>query len=343
MATKLLTRDAFRAAVFARDGGLCVACKATAQDAHHIIERRLWPDGGYYLDNGASVCGRCHLECERTNISVERVRELAGINRIVLPEHLYHDQLYDKWGNIILQNGMRLRGELFYDESVQKVLAESEAGLEVFSDLVKYPRTYHLPFSGNVTDDDRVIPEHILTSLLSADVVVTEKMDGENTTMYRDDIHARSVDGRSHPSRDWVKSFWGSMRYNIPEGWRICGENMFAVHSIRYDDLESYFLGFSIWNEKNECLSWEDTLEWFGLLGIIPVPMIIHGRLGLDELKSQAAAIKTKRQEGFVVRSVAGFQYGQFRNSVAKYVRQNHVQTIKHWMHGQRLEANKTR
>jgi 5-methylcytosine-specific restriction endonuclease McrA len=50
MGGHLLTRDEFRVGVFARDGKTCVACGKPGQDAHHIIERRLWPDGGYYLD-----------------------------------------------------------------------------------------------------------------------------------------------------------------------------------------------------------------------------------------------------------------------------------------------------
>ncbi len=45
---ELLTRAAFRAAVFARDGGRCVICGAVAVDPHHILDRALWPDGGYY-------------------------------------------------------------------------------------------------------------------------------------------------------------------------------------------------------------------------------------------------------------------------------------------------------
>lgn len=40
---------------------------------------------------------------------------------------------------------------------------------------------------------------------LKGPVVITEKMDGENTTLYRDGLHARSLDSRHHPSRNWVK------------------------------------------------------------------------------------------------------------------------------------------
>ena len=89
--SELLTRDAFREGVFKRDGHKCVNCGADAVDAHHIIERRLFDDGGYYLNNGASVCTPCHIKSEQTVISCEDLREKAGITKIVLPGHLYDD------------------------------------------------------------------------------------------------------------------------------------------------------------------------------------------------------------------------------------------------------------
>jgi len=60
-------------------------------------------------------------------------------------------------------------------------------------------------------------------------------------------IHARSVESGAHPSRHWVKNFWSQIRADIPPGWRVCGENLFTTHSIPYTDLESYFLGCSVW------------------------------------------------------------------------------------------------
>lgn len=267
--SELLTRDQFREAVFRRDGHRCVmrgtpGCEYdllgavyVKLDAHHILERRLWPDGGYYIDNGASVCEPCHMKCEQTLISVDEVREKCGITKPVLPPHLYRDQRYDKWGNPILDNGLRLRGELFDDESVRKVLGDlaefHPSG--IFTDKVKYPRTYHLPWSPGATDDDRIM-EDPDTCFGGKAVVVTEKMDGENCTMYSDYIHARSLEYSSHPSRDRVKAMWSQIAHDIPKGWRVCGENLYAEHSIHYDDLSSYFQVFSVWNDKNVCLSW---------------------------------------------------------------------------------------
>lgn len=90
----------------------------------------------------------------------------------------------------------------------------------------KYPRTLHVPWSPGLMNDDRAM-DH-LGGFVGLDVVVTEKLDGENTTLYADGLHARSIDGRHHPSRDWVKAAHGRVAWTIPEGWRICGENMYA-------------------------------------------------------------------------------------------------------------------
>lgn len=336
-APQLLSRDAFREGVFARDGGRCVFCGAPAVDAHHILERRLWPDGGYYLDNGASVCEEHHLACERTEISVEHVREACGITRIVVPPHLYPDHQYDKWGNSVLGNGQRTKGELFFDESVQKVLREGDV-LDLFRAQVKYPRTHHLPWSPGLHSDDRVISS--LDAFVGKEVVVTEKMDGENTSMYCDYIHARSVDGRSHPSRAWVKGFWGGIASDIPEGWRVCGENLFAKHSIAYSNLETYFMGFSVWDDRNQCLGWDETLEWFELLGIRPVPVLYRGPYDEQLIRNLWDDTKWSHSEGYVMRVAGPLAYADFRHQVAKFVRQGHVQTVKHWMHGQAIEKN---
>lgn len=333
----LLTRDKFRESVFARDGHKCVFCAEPAVDAHHILERRLFTDGGYYIENGASVCEKHHLECEMTIISVEDIREACGIKKKILPSHLYVDQSYDKWGNPILSNGQRLKGELFFDESVQKILEKGNK-LTSFVSYVKYPRTCHLPWSPGVSDDDRVIEN--LSDFHGKRVIVTEKMDGENSSLYRDHVHARSVESGGHMSRDWLKQFWSTFAHEIPKGWRICGENLFAVHSISYDNLPSYFLGFSIWNDKNVCLSWDDTLEWFELLGITPVPVLYDDVFVQPTIEKIGHKLDVSKQEGYVVRVADEIPYGHFRRKIAKYVRRGHVQTTKHWFLGQKVVKN---
>lgn len=159
---------------------------------------------------------------------------------------------------------------------------------------------------------------------------MTEKMDGENTTLYNDHSHARSIDSRHHPSRDWIKRFHATIAHDIPDGWRVCGENLYAQHSIAYKQLKSYFYGFSIWNEGNECLSWEETLVWFEMLGITPSPVLFAGQW--DEKAILTLDFDTSRVEGYVVRLADSFSYEDFTKSIAKWVRKGHVQTDQHWM-----------
>jgi hypothetical protein len=326
MEPKLLSRDAFREAVFKRDGYRCVFCGKRAEetpegklDAHHIIERRLWSDGGYYIDNGATVCEEHHLECEKTIISVEEVRERAGITKIIVPDQFYPEQSITKWGDYILENGLRSRGELFFDESVQKVL-ERAGMLDRYVWYTKYCRTFHLPWSPGAHDDDKTLTS--IRHFNDRRVIVTRKMDGENTTAYWDGhVHARSIDSKGGEDRAWVKQFLvNNVCFNLPEGWRVCGENM--------------------WNEKNECLPWDETLEWFELLGITPVPVLYTGAWDEKIARDIAASINTETCEGFVVRITDGFKYSEFKKSIAKWVRANHVQTVRHWRQGARFKPN---
>lgn len=321
---KLLTRDEFREGVFARDNHKCVICGEPGQDAHHILERRLFDNGGYYLANGATLCGKHHIEAEQTTLTVEKIREAANIIAPALPFHFYPDEQYDKWGNIMLPNGTRTKGELFNDESVQKILAQGNV-LNEFTDYVKYPRTLHLPWSPGATSDDKIHKD--LSGFEGQEVVVTIKMDGENTTMYSDYYHARSLDSNSHPSQSYARNFHANISWNIPNGWRVCAENLYAKHSIEYNNLGDYLLAFSIWNEKNMALSWDDFLEWCFLIDIEPVPIIYRGIW--DEKKIREIALP--EHEGYVVRVARSFHFSEFRKVVGKYVRAGHVQTTNHW------------
>lgn len=112
---KLLTREQFKESVFKKSKGKCVFCDSHAVDAHHILDRKLFPDGGYYLENGAAVCEHHHSLCEATLISVEEVRRAVGHTEIVLPPKFYPSVCYDKWGNII-QDDQILPGPLINDK-----------------------------------------------------------------------------------------------------------------------------------------------------------------------------------------------------------------------------------
>lgn len=196
---------------------------------------------------------------------------------------------------------------------------------------VKYPRTPHLPWSPGATSDD--LRQGDVNNFDGKFVVVTEKMDGENTSLYSDYMHARSVDSRFHPSRTWVKALQAEIGYKIPHGWRICGENLYARHSIAYEDLASYFMAFSVWNEGNECLSWDESKSLFKQLGLTTPKELYMGLWCEKTIRN--IALDTDRQEGYVVRVADRFHFSEFAQCVAKWVRKNHVITEQHWMHAE--------
>ncbi|MGW3042082.1 RNA ligase family protein [Kitasatospora sp. NPDC001159] len=199
---------------------------------------------------------------------------------------------------------------------------------------VHYPRTPHLPWSPGAAADD--VRSRDLSGLAGAEVVVTEKLDGENTTLYPDGLHARSLDSAHHPSRAWVKGLQVRIGARIPDGWRICGENLFARHSIPYTDLDSWFYGFSVWTDQDHCLDWDDTVRFLRRLGV-PTPRVLwRGRY--DERALRALRLDLDRQEGYVVRTVRGFPRAEFGERVAKWVRPQHVRTGTHWMHAAVVE-----
>ncbi|MCC9709105.1 AAA family ATPase [Streptomyces sp. MNU76] len=197
-----------------------------------------------------------------------------------------------------------------------------------------YPRTRHLPWSPGATADDLRVTD--LSGLRGREVVVTEKLDGENTTLYADGLHARSLDSAHHPSRTWVKALQARVGHAVPAGWRVCGENMFARHSLAYDDLDSFFYGFSVWDADGRCLGWDRTVAFLRGLGV-PVPRVLW-RGVFDERALRALRLDLGRQEGYVVRVVDGFAADEFGARVAKWVRAGHVRTDTHWMHAAVVE-----
>lgn len=196
---------------------------------------------------------------------------------------------------------------------------------------IKYPRTFHLPWSEGATKDDRFMTS--LERFKNQRVIITEKMDGENSSFYNDYYHARSLEPDSHWSKTWAKNFHAKFCGDIPYGWRICAENLYATHSIKYRELDSFIKVFSIWNENNICLSWDETVNWCELIGLSMVPVLYDGIFNEEVTKKLFTPVKSNGEdmEGYVVRIASEFNYGEFSKCVGKFVRKGHVITSHHW------------
>ncbi len=199
----------------------------------------------------------------------------------------------------------------------------------------KYPRTPHLPYSQGRQQDDIVSNKKDIFK--NKIIVVTEKMDGENTTLCRNHIYTRSLDYSYHWSRTRLQSFHSQISYLIPTGYRICGENLVATHSIKYENLDSFFLAFSVW-KNNECLSWDESEKFLKNIGVSMVPVLWKGEWDEKKILSIIKSLDLKTQEGIVVRNASSFSLNNFESNIAKWVRPNHVTTDKHWKFASREE-----
>jgi len=337
----LLTRDKFRESVFKRDEYKCVVCKNPATEVHHLLDRKLFSDGGYYESNGVSLDNQCHVKAENCEISVEDLRKLAGITEIVLPEGFDKNIIYDKWG-----------------------ISEDYNS--------KYPRTLHAQISLGTTSDDRIMPNGYMDVFSKMDLIITEKLDGQNLCFNKDGVYARShVSPTEHAWDKPMIELWNLIKHDLGKGeLELFGESMYAIHSIEYSKLENYFYLFGV-RENGKWLSWEEVKFYASLFDFPTVPEIksnkplsdfyansddenfdlrrwLHYVLGMSwqeyvETPGQLGGFdpKTNRPccEGFVVRNSKSFivnegllpvMNNEF-DSLFKIVRQKHVKTDEHW------------
>lgn len=214
---------------------------------------------------------------------------------------------------------------------------------------MKYPRTYHLPFSPGATKDDKRLSGDWFSQYKGKAVVITEKMDGENTCMTKYDVFARS---HGAPTRSpWSINLWGQdglywkVKDLIGENEEVFGENLYGEHSIHYDKLTSYFYMFAVLRNDDFPIwyAWDDVVLMSEVLQVPTVPVLWRGVFD-DEIELEAKVNELmlepsafgKTKEGIVMRVADEFPLAEFSNNVCKWVRPNHVQTDEHWTHNWR-------
>ncbi len=198
----------------------------------------------------------------------------------------------------------------------------------------KYPRTYHFPFSEGALNDDRIQEEW--EALLAQEIIITEKLDGENTCIKNNGVYARSHGAVNR--NPWAKPIW-EIWDRVGESLgdlHVFGENLYAIHSIRYEKLDSYFYVFAI-RDNGVWLSWEEVVWYAQLLELPTVPVLERGVFTNTQVKKIISEQQGRgsffggESEGVVCRNAVAFLEADFSTNVLKYVRKNHVQTDEHW------------
>lgn len=205
----------------------------------------------------------------------------------------------------------------------------------------KYPRTLHLPFSLGATNDDKIAQENYFDLIKNKTLVLTEKLDGQNQALMTSGVYARS-----HTSIDnhkWSENLtkeggiYDMVKHYISDDEIVFGENLYAIHSIEYNQLEHFFFMFAV-RDNERWYSWEEVMEMSEILAIPHVPIRYIGSFSTEKaLEEKIKEIMEEGScfgdtiEGVVVRNFDSFKLEDFQNNVFKYVRANHVQTDIHW------------
>jgi hypothetical protein len=202
------------------------------------------------------------------------------------------------------------------------------------------------------------------------DLILTEKLDGQNNCFNKYGVFARSHTAPSnHPWDKPLRDRWQLIKSDLNE-LEVFGENMYGIHSIAYNALESYFYVFAV-REGDIWLSWEEVKFYAQLLDFPTVPEYevrtslaqylqpnksenqalddwLTTNLGISWLDSVDTPgllggydpITNKAcSEGFVIRNSDAFKTNEGEipvasnefNNLFKLVRASHVKTDVHW------------
>jgi len=235
----------------------------------------------------------------------------------------------------------------------------------------KYNRSLHAHISLGSTSDDRFMPNGYVEAFAKMDkLILTEKLDGQNNCFSKHGLFARSHAAPSNlPWDKPMRERWHLIKDALGD-YEIFGENMYGVHSIAYEKLESYFYVFAV-RVKDVWLSWEEVKSIAYHFEFPTVPEIplqkslaemytqdknenallaqwFHENLGMTwEASVNTSGVlggynptdNTPASEGFVVRNANEFKSNDGTlqvasnefNNLCKVVRQGHVQTDEHW------------
>jgi hypothetical protein len=235
----------------------------------------------------------------------------------------------------------------------------------------KYCRSLHAPISLGTTSDDRFLPNGYLKVFSDMpDLILTEKLDGQNNAFTKYGLYARSHTAPTvHPWDKPLLDRWKLIKDDLGD-IEIFGENMYGIHSIGYSKLESYYYVFAI-RDRGVWLSWDEVKLYAELFDFPTVPEIeISFKLkdfykdGIDENKHLERWLELNIGmtwenyvdtpgilggydplnnntccEGFVIRNSSSYRTNdgilqvannEF-NNLFKIVRGSHVKTDIHW------------
>ena len=210
-------------------------------------------------------------------------------------------------------------------------------------DFYKFPSTPHLSLLGEVAvRDDKVMSEFERGEFLRHELVIEEKVDGANLGISYDEsgnIRAQNRGaylqfpylGQWKKLSSWLTPKADELFGQLTDRYILFGEWCYAQHSVIYDRLPDWFLGFDIFDKRSvKFLSCPRRDAIFRDIGICKIPVIKKGCFTLPELKRtlSISRLSDNPAEGIYLR----FDQGDWLKQRAKLVRPEFIQSMgKHW------------
>ncbi len=214
-------------------------------------------------------------------------------------------------------------------------------------DFIKFPSTPHLAVLPGVSiRGDKVLDEKERKEFLSHELIVEEKIDGANlgisfdksgdlTLQNRGSYLIKPFTGQWKKLPDWLRIKSELLFDALEDRLILFGEWCYARHSVSYDKLPSWFLGFDILEKKTQIYwSVNKRNRLLEKIGVPPVPLLDTGYFSFPELEDLLTCSKLSSEpaEGIYLR----YEHDGRLVRRAKLVRPAFIQAVNaHWSKAQ--------
>ncbi len=179
-----------------------------------------------------------------------------------------------------------------------------------------YARTPYLIEPVGGARDDAVLAPLQREQWLNSPVLVEEKLDGANVSIWQHDGRLE-VASRGGPTsmdrgrqlgrlRGWVAEHEGQLRNLTTGGWGAYGEWLWLSHSVLYDRLPDLLVVLDLWHPSRDCIAPDERDRRCGEVGLTCPPRLFLGTLTstdrLLKLLGQSSYSSTAAMEGAVLR-----------------------------------------
>lgn len=222
------------------------------------------------------------------------------------------------------------------------------------SDFFRFPHTPHIAWlAAGEPRDDKVLAASDAALLLSDSVVLEEKIDGANLGLSvgpDGEIRAQNrgqylihpFGGQFERLGQWLAIQQDALFDALGENLILFGEWCAARHSLDYQALPGWFVGFDVYDRRQQQF-WSTRRRDFLLegLGLPSIRRINQGHFSLEQLKELVMTAGSQYRDGHMEGVVIRKEDDEWLRMRAKLVRPDFTQAIDtHWRK-RRIEWNR--